>query len=412
MHDAPAQQDWQRVVDIEVHGLTVMPEAELLGKIRVRKGDVLSPEAIAMLGDDIRNILRQEGIRFEIRQQRVPDGVILIINVLEERRRKVVMNVKYRGDGRARWFRDVVRLRRGGEYSEIAIAADIRRIRQVMREKGYMQNTVTHSASETAPGQLTVAFEIDGGPKFQLKRLIFAGNEAFSHGQLARYMRTKVDGWLTSRTFEPEQWERDIFTLNQFYQMQGYREAAVTTEMLAIDYQNGIVEAVVRVREGPRFRIGRISFEGNSEIDDAALAGVIQLEPGKYYTFERIREDLQALNAYYTTGGRGYAMVDIQPDMAPGIQSDEIDLTFHIEEGRRTIIRSIKTAGNFVTKQKVIVREMRIEPADVFDSDKLRDSVRRLRDLRYFESIDYELAEAFKPPQATAATTRSSARLP
>jgi len=214
-------------------------------------------------------------------------------------------------------------------------------------------------------------------------------------------MRTKVDGWLTSRSFDPEQWERDIFTLNQFYQMQGYREAAVTTETLAFDYQNGIVEAVVRVREGPRFRIGSIDFEGNREIDDDTLAAVIELEPGDYYTFEAIRKDMEALNNFYTTGKRGYAMVDIQPDITPGTEPDEVDMTFHIEEGRPTIIRSITTAGNFVTKQKVIVREMRIEPADVFDSGKLRDSIRRLRDLRYFESIDYELDAA--PPPAIGA---------
>jgi len=387
-----------RIVGIEVEGLEMFSEAEILGRIATRKGDTYSPEKIAK--DLVR--LASLGIIAEARERPAPGGVVIVFVIRDEKDLPEVVDVRFKG-GAAIELADITQTRKGSRLTEHLLKADAERIREYFVEKGYADAVVKHDVTPAAPGQVKVKFVVSKGPKFQLKELRFIGNKAFKDKDLAKVMATKVDTWITSAKFVRKDFDLDVEHLNRFYVANGYFDAVVKLRGIAADFETGRVEAEIDIREGERYKVADIKFEGNEAISNEGLMSLLSIKAGDYYSAERLRNDLTAMRRYYTTGGRGYASVEIVPKDDPGPEPLTRVITYRIAEGKPTYIRRIDTRGNFKTRKKVIVREMRIEPGQLYDSDKMDQSSRRLRDLQYFEPDSINIEEKPAPPPEAGA---------
>ena len=87
---------------------------------------------------------------------------------------------------------------------------------------------------------------------------------------------------------------------------------------------------------------------------------------------------------YYDTGYIQFNVNDVVT-VAPG---DSLDLTFEIFEGDIFEFGDIKIAGNTKTKDYVIRRELRVAEGGVFNAELLKESVRRLNQLGYFQPLE------------------------
>ncbi len=98
---------------------------------------------------------------------------------------------------------------------------------------------------------------------------------------------------------------------------------------------------VVEVVENPI--INRISFEGNSRIDDEVLAAEVQLRPRVVFTRTRVQNDVARLLELYRRSGRFAATVEPKVVQLP---QNRVDLIFEIEEGPLTGVQRISFIGN------------------------------------------------------------------
>lgn len=106
-----------------------------------------------------------------------------------------------------------------------------------------------------------------------------------------------------------------------------------------IDMRNGTL--VVRVEENPM--INRVNFEGNSEINDDALAKEVELRERMMFTRARVQSDMNRVIALYKR--TGYNSVRVSPKIIR-LPQNRVDLVFEIQEGGETVIRSIDFVGN------------------------------------------------------------------
>jgi outer membrane protein insertion porin family len=65
-----------------------------------------------------------------------------------------------------------------------------------------------------------------------------------------------------------------------------------------------------------------------------------------------------------------------------------VDITLRIDEGPQYFVNRITFTGNTTTRDKVIRREMRLVEGDVFNTEALKYSVRRLNQLGYFAQLE------------------------
>jgi outer membrane protein assembly factor BamA len=84
------------------------------------------------------------------------------------------------------------------------------------------------------------------------------------------------------------------------------------------------------------------------------------------------------------------------PLLMPGTQTVQLaqpgqkvySVKYVVEPGPKYRIDLIRPRGNDKTKPVVITREMAIKPGDRYDVREIQESVRRLRNLRYFDEVE------------------------
>jgi outer membrane protein insertion porin family len=101
---------------------------------------------------------------------------------------------------------------------------------------------------------------------------------------------------------------------------------------------------------------------------------------------------------------RGYAFVDVKPNIVRHPGEHVIDLVFEVGEGPRVYVERIDINGNTRTKDKVIRREFRLAEGDAYNSEAVRRSRQRLQDLNYFNNVTIETSPGSAPDKAILTT--------
>ncbi len=155
------------------------------------------------------------------------------------------------------------------------------------------------------------------------------------------------------------------------------------------------VQLNVPIDEGPRFKVGQFSFDGNTVIKSDFLRPLYKLQPGDFYNEKRIRDGLIKSRELY--GGGGYFEFTGFPDLAfqnaaegpiAGPAEPTVNVTMRMTEGEQYFVNRITFTGNTTTRDNVIRREMRLVEGGVFNTEALKFSVRRLNQLGYFKNIE------------------------
>ena len=86
------------------------------------------------------------------------------------------------------------------------------------------------------------------------------------------------------------------------------------------------------------------------------------------------------------------------PTVAPTATPKDptVDVTMRLTEGKQYFVNRIVFTGNTTTRDNVIRREMRLLEGNVFNTESLKYSVRRLNQLGYFEQINEQDQNAMK----------------
>jgi outer membrane protein insertion porin family len=168
----------------------------------------------------------------------------------------------------------------------------------------------------------------------------------------------------------------------------------------------GWVDVVFKVKEGRKYAIGSIAFEGNRLgsadplFSTDALRKVIaepslrrgahpvefdQLKPGESFATPAVEAAADKLKEYY--GQMGYINASVQVVRKPDLTTGAIDVRFVIEEGQRHIVRTVEIQGNTKTRSTVIARELALGPGEVFDLARTRVSEARLRNTQFFQEV-------------------------
>ncbi len=98
---------------------------------------------------------------------------------------------------------------------------------------------------------------------------------------------------------------------------------------------------VVQVEENPL--INRVSFEGNSDINDKKLKQEAELRERVIYTRARVQSDVQRIAALYRRSG--YYGATVEPKIVR-LSQNRVNLVFEINEGQETKVKSITFTGN------------------------------------------------------------------
>jgi outer membrane protein insertion porin family len=286
-------------------------------------------------------------------------------------------------------------------------------IKGLMAEKGY-EFAEINSTVEPLPGGpklVKVVFDVQEGPQVKVRTIDFQGNEAIGDGTLKRQMKaTKEEwflSWITGRgKYQEAKFEEDADHIVEYYRNHGYVQARVGQPDLKVledskDQKTRYVQLNIPVDEGPRFKVGKFEFDGNTVVKSEFLRPMFKLSAGDWYSEKRIRDGLIKAREVY--GGGGYFEFTGYPDLQfqgaaegpiAGPAEPTVDVTMKLTEGEQYFVNRLTFTGNTTTRDNVIRREMRLVEGGVFNTEALKFSVRRLNQLGYFKNIEEQGSQA------------------
>jgi outer membrane protein insertion porin family len=294
-------------------------------------------------------------------------------------------------------------------------------VRDMMAEKGYQSATVTPEITPMPGGPKLVhlTFRIVEGPKVRVAKVQFVGNKAFGNGTLARKMKNNKGPGFFARLFfikagnyQEAKFEEDAERVGQFLRDRGYIENRVGQPQLvkirdSSDGKSRLMELRVPITEGQRYRIGELVFDGNEVIKSEHLRTLFKQKTGDIYREKRMRDGLQKAREIY--GSAGYFEFTGYPDLKPMELPEEaasaqgrrppepqVSVTVRLQEGKRYFINRLRFTGNLTTRDDVIRREVPLFEGGVFDTEALKNSVKRLNQLGYFKQIEEEKGVAIE----------------
>jgi outer membrane protein insertion porin family len=276
-------------------------------------------------------------------------------------------------------------------------------IKQMLEEKGRPFATVKHDLKPVGNAGGQLSFVIDDGAKAKVREIEFTGNRVFSDGKLKGHMKKiKEKGfwnlsWLTGKaTYTEEKWsgrEGDHKRLQDFYLDHGYVTASVGEPKVTYIDAGGKgkkakkwMRLEIPVSEGDQYRVGDVKFEGLTVFKEDLIRPLFKLQTGDIYRESRIEKGFNKLRDAY--GAQGYFQFTGGPKRTPDPKRHVVDVVLNMDEDKRYFVGKITFTGNDVTRDKVIRREVYLNEGDVFNTEALKLSIRRINQLGYFKPME------------------------
>ena len=381
---------------IYVRGNKIYNSKDIIGVSRLKKGDILAIPS-AQTKDALNNLWNQKlfsdiNIYMNIVDS-VEEKVHLIIDVKEM---SFISEFRFNGvdEGDAEDLKEAMNLKEGAKYSRILHDRVEKHIKGYLIEEGYYQGTVEVKpipiSNKDKRSSLILEINIDTKEDIDIDVIEFVGNDYFSDFSLRWAMdetrETSFWNWFVSSDFNPELYQKDLDIIRNKYNEAGFRNMKITKDTLYYD-EDGDMVIKVYISEGKQFYFNKISFVGNTVYSTERLEDVFGIQSGDIYNTKLLNEQIgpgqsgQDLMTLYQDNGYLFAQVKAREK---SVTNDSINVEIRVREGDQARYKHIKVLGNTRTNDNVIYRELRTKPGDLFSRTAIKESIRELGALGFF----------------------------
>lgn len=373
------------VRDIEVKGLERVELDTVLSYINV-------PKEKAINQDELDTSLKQlyaTGLFTDVIFDVKNDGM-LTIKIVEN---PIVNQRVFDGNDKVSddMLEKEVSLKAGSIYDRSKVQEDVQRILEVYKRSGRYAVSVEPKIIRRDQNRVDLVYEIDEGPLASITKINFIGNNHYSDSDLQNEIMSKESRWYrifsSSENYDAEKTNYDKELLRRFYLKRGYADFRVVSAVaeLSPDKKSFVLNYVVD--EGKRYKISDVKIVSEiGGVNVKPLYEEVDFETGDWYNDTKIDSTVTAITE--ELGKKGFAFVDVVPDLRMNTQTGEIAVTFDIREGDRVFVNRINISGNKRTHDEVIRREFRIDEGDAFNVSKIKASRKNVENLNYFSKVD------------------------
>ena len=298
----------------------------------------------------------------------------------------------------------------GQPYSEERLRHDF----QALWNTQYFQDIrLEIENSPDKPNEVIVVFYVTERP--MIRHIKYKGISSISESDILDRFKERKLGLTVESSFDPTKIKRAQVLIKELLSEHGRQFAVVTPEYSKITGTNAVELSFV-VNEGPKVKVGKITFVGNKAFSDRKLLRTMRNDRpygfpvGPFFvkvadkTFDRrkLDEDLElGVRGYFQDNGY-FTVVVKEPkldtvdvnkagiDHLPLIGAKHgkaTNITIDIDQGERfhmgrLVVRSADPANpNLVFKNEFLENAFPIKKGDVFSTDKVRKSLEEYKNL-------------------------------
>jgi outer membrane protein insertion porin family len=387
------------VSKIELGGVERVDKTAVRGKLMVKVGQKLDAATVAA---DIQRLFETglfDDVRVGLKTDPKKAGqVILRFELLE---RPSIAKVEALGADQLSLdsVMKVVDLRAGNLYSPSEAQQNTNKIRELYVEEGYFLATIKHRVETLPNNRVKVVFVIKERAEIKVRQIDILGNEGVSDADIKGVLKTQEGSALSflgkGGTFKREQLEYDVQVIQYLYLTRGYIQAKVEDPEVSLSPDMRYVRISMRVHEGPKFNVGKISVKGDSVVPVKELLGKLKLKTKDVFNYQFVQQDGQLLAAAQKR--HGFAFATVSNESVPRVKDREVDWVYHVQKGKKVYFGQIKMLGAATTRDKVIRRELMFTEGELYNEAKISVSKARVQRLGFFEKVDIQTRPTQQP---------------
>lgn len=378
------------IATVTFRGLERVTRQLVENNIRVAAGQ---PFEAAIIRQDVTNLYRLGQFATIAAEATLrPDGTVDLVYAFVEQ--PLIREIGFSGNKiiSDQDLRAAVPLFAGGPRDDFLLEQSVFRLRELYRKRGNYLAEI--SVDETMLKQDGIlVFRIIEGPRVRVEQIQFVGNGAFTSDQLSAQIRSRTAIPLFRKgQLDEELLVDDVAALDRFYKGEGFVDVRIDRRIeLSADSREAKIVFVVD--EGRRYRLREVLVEGFGVEGPVPLRvfspeqvrGLFVMRRGDWFTKLLLDRSTNAIrDAYFVLG---HVDVELDAQAVKVGESPEVDLVLSVREGPRTIAGLVVIQGNFLTRDKVIRRNVRIQPGRPLDGRELEESKRRVERSNLFNDV-------------------------
>ncbi|HEX3535128.1 MAG TPA: outer membrane protein assembly factor BamA [Stellaceae bacterium] len=378
---------------IKIEGIQRIEPETVRSYLLVQAGDPWDPDRI----DQSLKALFATGLFADVKLTR--EGNTLVIRLVEN---PIINRIAFEGNSKLadKDLNSEIQLRPRVVYTRTRVQNDVKRILDLYRRRGHFAATVEPKIIQLSENRVDLVFEINEGPATGVRSINFVGNREFSDSSLRGVTDTKESRWYrflsTADTYDPDRLTYDRELLRKFYLTEGYADFRVISSVAELTPDRDGFVVTFTIEEGERYRFGKIDVNIHlKDLPPDAVLPLLKVQSGDWYDADAVEKSIATLTD--ALGNRGYAFVEVKPQITRNKDQHTLDVIFDVHEGPQVYVERIDINGNIRTLDRVIRREFRLVEGDAFNTSRMERSKERIKNLGFFKKVEVKNAAGSAP---------------
>jgi outer membrane protein insertion porin family len=264
------------------------------------------------------------------------------------------------------------------------------------KKDGFYNTKVNVAVTEDTStiNHVNMVVNISKGKKIKIDNITIDGNNEVSDKKIRKAMKnTKEKNPIRifkSSKYIKDKYKEDLVSIIDNYKEKGYRDARILSDSVVLDKQKNRLNINIKVEEGKKYYFGDINFKGNSVYSDQLLGQILGLKKGDVYNgillqkriADNTKPDGDDITNLYQNNGYLFSNINA---VETNIEKDSIALDIRVVEGPLAYFNKISVVGNDKTNDKVIYRELRTKPGEIYSKENIVRTIRELGQLGFFD---------------------------
>jgi len=383
----------------EIGGVTVSGTRFLDEQVLINLSGLIVGDTIDIPGEKISKAIQtlwKQGLFSDIKVKIVRfqgERVFLDLELSEKPRLSKFTFSKGVTKSEADKIREKIHLERDKVITENVLNNTRNTVRDFYIEKGFfnVQVEIKEYRDSLFANRDILEIIVTKGKKVKIKEIEFTGVAALEEAKLKSTMKgTKEKRFyklFTTSKFQESTFEEDKTKIIAKYLDKGYRDAKITESRITAVSDNRI-SIHMTISEGNKYFFRNISWVGNTKHTSQELSSILAIKKGDVYDQSVLEQRLfmsessRDVSSLYMDDG--YLFFQVTP-VEIKVENDSIDLEMRIYEGKQARINKITISGNTKTNDRVIIREIRTKPGQLFSRTDIIRTQRELSQLGYFD---------------------------
>lgn len=376
------------VKDIQVEGLQRIAVGTVFNYLPVKVGDRISEKGSQ---EAIRALFKTgffRDVRFERR------GNVLIVTVIE---RASIASVKINGvkeisDTEFTQALKEIGLTEGRIFNKSTLDRVELELRQQYFSRGFYAVEIRPTVTPLERNRVAISVDVAEGKPARIREINVVGNHLFPDKRLLNLFTLGPRSWyaiFSSRDqYSKQKLAGDLERLRNFYQDQGFLEFNIDSTQVSITPDKEHIYITISLTEGKKYTIAGFSLAGKFVVPEEELRQLVTIHPGDVYSRKTTTEIGKRLSDRLANEGYAFANVNAIPEVDK--EKSQVRFTFFVDPGKRVYVRRVNFAGNTVTRDEVLRREMRQLEGAWYSAEKIQRSRTRLERLGFFDTVTVE----------------------